>query len=190
MRQPLEGPVDSGGVRSRARAVAGSCAFEGIGVVQSPVGSAVMTETGRWGLMDRHAWIDERLRQVPIFQGLSEKQLRQISSLMTRIDRAPGTVLIEEGRVGNEFFIVLEGKVEVTLEGVAERPRISGRLHFLTSVLVRRRSRSSNRSWSRCSAGRSSRACWRRHPSSQRRSWPPWLDVSPRATTLPSLERR
>lgn len=63
--------------------------------------------------MDRHAWIDERLRQVPIFQGLSEKQLRQISSLMTRVDRAPGTVLIEEGRIGNEFFIVLEGKVEV-----------------------------------------------------------------------------
>src|ERR1035437_3054827 len=63
--------------------------------------------------MDRHAWIDERLRQVPIFEGLSKKQLRQISGLMTRIDQPAGTVLIEEGRIGNEFFIVLEGKVEV-----------------------------------------------------------------------------
>jgi CRP-like cAMP-binding protein len=63
--------------------------------------------------MDRHAWIDERLRQVPIFEGLSKKQLRQISGLMTRIDQPAGTILIEEGRIGNEFFIVLEGKVEV-----------------------------------------------------------------------------
>jgi CRP-like cAMP-binding protein len=63
--------------------------------------------------MDRHAWIDERLRQVPMFQELSTKQLGQISSLMTRIERPPGTVLIEEGQLGNEFFIVLEGTAEV-----------------------------------------------------------------------------
>ncbi len=63
--------------------------------------------------MDRNAWIDERLRQVPTFAELSKKQLSQISSLMTRIERPAGTVLIAEGKVGHEFFIVLEGKVEV-----------------------------------------------------------------------------
>jgi len=63
--------------------------------------------------MDRHAWIDERLRQVPMFEELSKKQLRQISSLMTQIERPTGTVLIEEGRTGDEFFILLAGKVEV-----------------------------------------------------------------------------
>jgi CRP-like cAMP-binding protein len=63
--------------------------------------------------MDRHAWIDERLRAVPMFADLSRKQLRQISSLMTQIARPAGTVLIEEGRAGHEFFIVLEGEVEV-----------------------------------------------------------------------------
>jgi CRP-like cAMP-binding protein len=63
--------------------------------------------------MDRHTWIDERLQQVPMFEELSKKQLRQISSLMTRIERPAGTVLIEEGRTGHEFFIVLEGEVEV-----------------------------------------------------------------------------
>jgi CRP-like cAMP-binding protein len=63
--------------------------------------------------MERHAWIDERLQGVPMFVDLSRKQLRQISSLMTQAARPTGTVLIEEGRAGHEFFIVLEGKVEV-----------------------------------------------------------------------------
>ena len=63
--------------------------------------------------MDRHAWIDERLREVPLFEALSNKQLGQISTLMTRIERPAGTVLIEEGNTGQEFFIVLDGTVEV-----------------------------------------------------------------------------
>jgi CRP-like cAMP-binding protein len=63
--------------------------------------------------MDRHAWIDEQLAAVPLFQGLSKKQLRRISSLMTRIDRPAGQVLTTEGQPGYEFFIVLEGEVEV-----------------------------------------------------------------------------
>jgi CRP/FNR family cyclic AMP-dependent transcriptional regulator len=63
--------------------------------------------------MDRHGWIDEQLAAVPLFEGLSKKQLRQISSLMTRIDRPAGEVLTTEGQPGSEFFIVLEGEVEV-----------------------------------------------------------------------------
>jgi CRP/FNR family transcriptional regulator, cyclic AMP receptor protein len=67
-----------------------------------------------WGPgMDRHAWIDERLAVVPLLQGLSKKQLRRISSLMTRLDRPAGKVLTREGEQGYEFFIVLEGEVEV-----------------------------------------------------------------------------
>ena len=63
--------------------------------------------------MDRHTWIDEKLAAVPLFEGLSKKQLRRISSLMTRIDRPAGQVLTTEGQRGYEFFIVLEGEVEV-----------------------------------------------------------------------------
>jgi CRP/FNR family transcriptional regulator, cyclic AMP receptor protein len=63
--------------------------------------------------MDRHAWIDEQLAAVPLFEGLSKKQLRRISSLMTRLDRPAGKVLTREGEQGSEFFIVLEGEVEV-----------------------------------------------------------------------------
>jgi CRP/FNR family transcriptional regulator, cyclic AMP receptor protein len=63
--------------------------------------------------MDRHVWIDERLAEVPLFEGLSKQQLRRISSLMTRIERPAGQVLTREGEHGSEFFIVLEGEVEV-----------------------------------------------------------------------------
>jgi CRP/FNR family transcriptional regulator, cyclic AMP receptor protein len=63
--------------------------------------------------MDRHVWIDERLAEVPLFQGLSKHQLRRISSLMTSIDRPAGEVLTREGELGSEFIIVLEGEVEV-----------------------------------------------------------------------------
>jgi CRP/FNR family transcriptional regulator, cyclic AMP receptor protein len=63
--------------------------------------------------MDRHVWIDEHLAAVPLFEGLSKKQLRQISSLMTRLDWPAGKVLTREGQQGDEFVIVLEGEVEV-----------------------------------------------------------------------------
>jgi CRP/FNR family transcriptional regulator, cyclic AMP receptor protein len=63
--------------------------------------------------MDRHVWIDEHLAAVPLFEGLSKKQLRRISSLMTRLDEPAGKVLTREGQQGYEFFIVLEGEVEV-----------------------------------------------------------------------------
>jgi CRP-like cAMP-binding protein len=63
--------------------------------------------------MDRHAWIDEQFAAVPIFEGFSKRQLRRISSLMTRLDQPAGKVLTREGQPGYEFFIVLEGEVEV-----------------------------------------------------------------------------
>jgi CRP/FNR family transcriptional regulator, cyclic AMP receptor protein len=63
--------------------------------------------------MDRHARIDDQLAAVPLFEGLPRKQLQRISSLMTRIDRPTGQVLITEGQRGCEFFIVLGGEVEV-----------------------------------------------------------------------------
>jgi CRP/FNR family cyclic AMP-dependent transcriptional regulator len=63
--------------------------------------------------MDRHVRIDEHLAGVPLFEGLSKKQLRRISVLMTRVDLPAGKMLTREGQQGYEFVIVLEGEVEV-----------------------------------------------------------------------------
>ena len=67
--------------------------------------------------MDRHAWIDERLAEVPLFSKLSKKQLREVSSLATRLDFPAGKELTHQGGIGNELIIVLEGVVEVQIEG-------------------------------------------------------------------------
>jgi CRP/FNR family cyclic AMP-dependent transcriptional regulator len=65
--------------------------------------------------MDRHAWIDERLAHVPLFQKLDKKHLRKISSLATQIDVPAGKELTREGAYGNEFIIVLEGQADVRI---------------------------------------------------------------------------
>ena len=59
----------------------------------------------------------ELLRNVPLFSGLSAKELMSLSRLMDEIDLKPGTVIIREGNTGGEFFIVLEGTIEVQRKG-------------------------------------------------------------------------
>ena len=73
--------------------------------------------------MDRHERIDEQLANVPLFSGLSKKELRLISQLATYLEEPAGTVLTEEGKAGHEFIIVLDGEIEVRQGGrvVAER---------------------------------------------------------------------
>ncbi len=60
-----------------------------------------------------HGKTEDWLAKVPLFNGLSKKQLRMVSSLATRLDEPAGTELTKEGQVGNEFIIVLDGEIEV-----------------------------------------------------------------------------
>jgi len=68
----------------------------------------------------------ERLAAVPIFQGLSKKHLAQIAGLMTEIDIKTGKTLTREGEAGREFFILLEGEVDVSREGETIATRRAG----------------------------------------------------------------
>jgi CRP/FNR family cyclic AMP-dependent transcriptional regulator len=76
--------------------------------------------------MDRHAYIDERLAQIPLFAGLSKKDLQRISGLATRLEEPAGKVLTKEGQQGYEFIIVLEGEVEVRQGGQVIAKRGAG----------------------------------------------------------------
>ena len=67
--------------------------------------------------MARQESTDERLARIPLFEGLSKKQLSQVSSLMTPLDLKAGKVLARQGEVGREFLILLEGQVEVARDG-------------------------------------------------------------------------
>jgi CRP/FNR family transcriptional regulator, cyclic AMP receptor protein len=63
------------------------------------------------------ATTEELLKQVPLFAGLSKSELRDVASLATRLDLAAGSELTHQGEMGGEFIIVLDGFVDVVIDG-------------------------------------------------------------------------
>ena len=59
----------------------------------------------------------ELLRGVPLFANLSKRELEEVASIADEIDFPEGRQLIREGVRGREFFVLLDGAVEVTQEG-------------------------------------------------------------------------
>jgi len=59
----------------------------------------------------------ELIARVPLFAGLSKRELGQVASLADEIDLPAGKLLIREGERGREFFVLLEGEAEVTRKG-------------------------------------------------------------------------
>jgi CRP-like cAMP-binding protein len=57
--------------------------------------------------------IDAELKHIPLFAGLSNRQLALASLLATQLHLPAGRILAREGTTGAEFFIVLDGQVEV-----------------------------------------------------------------------------
>jgi CRP-like cAMP-binding protein len=54
---------------------------------------------------------------VPLFEGLAKNELREIARATDDLSLEPGTVLCKEGAFGREFFVIVEGSVEVTRSG-------------------------------------------------------------------------
>jgi len=59
----------------------------------------------------------EALRRAPLFRGLSRKELVELARLTEDLDVPAGKVLCKEGDIGQEFFVIVDGKVEVTKKG-------------------------------------------------------------------------
>jgi len=55
----------------------------------------------------------EHLRRVPLFAKMGTRELERLGELADEVQVGLDTVLAEQGRVGHEFFIVLEGRVMV-----------------------------------------------------------------------------
>lgn len=56
----------------------------------------------------------EALGRAPLFDGLSRKELVQLAKMCEDVEVDEGEVLCEEGRFGQEFFVIVDGEVEVT----------------------------------------------------------------------------
>ncbi len=52
---------------------------------------------------------------VPLFSACSQNELREIAQLGTPISAAAGKVLIQKGKPGTEFFLVLSGTASCTI---------------------------------------------------------------------------
>jgi CRP-like cAMP-binding protein len=59
----------------------------------------------------------ELMRQVPLFSGCSKRELAQIASVADELSFGEGRTLMQEGKPGREFIVLLDGKVEVRKGG-------------------------------------------------------------------------
>jgi CRP-like cAMP-binding protein len=59
----------------------------------------------------------ELMRNAPLFSSCSKRELAEIASLADELDFPEGKTLIKEGERGREFFVLIEGTVDVRKEG-------------------------------------------------------------------------
>lgn len=59
----------------------------------------------------------EALQRIPLFEDLSRKELTELARCSEDVEVIEGKVLCREGEIGQEFFVIMEGEVEVTQRG-------------------------------------------------------------------------
>ena len=59
----------------------------------------------------------EALKRAPLFESLSKKELAELARVSDDLKVEAGTVLCREGKVGREFFVIVDGTAEVTKSG-------------------------------------------------------------------------
>ncbi|MDP9101331.1 MAG: cyclic nucleotide-binding domain-containing protein [Actinomycetota bacterium] len=58
-----------------------------------------------------------KLADVPFFDGWSKDELAHVDRAAEWVDYKPGELLIKQGTTGYEFIVILEGEVEVAVDG-------------------------------------------------------------------------
>ena len=61
--------------------------------------------------------LEAQLKDVPIFSGLSKKELATVAREVDELDVAPGKELARQGQFGHEFFVIVDGSAEVVRDG-------------------------------------------------------------------------
>ena len=76
----------------------------------------------------------EALKKAPLFQGLSKKELTELARHSEDLEVPEGYVLTREGDTGQEFFVLVEGKAEVSVKGKSLGERGAG--EFLGEIAL------------------------------------------------------
>ena len=59
----------------------------------------------------------DALKQAPLFSELSKKELAELATHAEDMEVSEGQAIVREGETGHEFFVILEGEIEVTAGG-------------------------------------------------------------------------
>ena len=62
----------------------------------------------------------DALRGAPLFEGLSKKELVELARVTDDLQVPAGTVLCKEDTLGREFFVLVEGTVDIADAGFGE----------------------------------------------------------------------
>jgi CRP-like cAMP-binding protein len=79
---------------------------------------------GRRGISKNHKV--ELIKSVPLFARCSKKELGEIAGLADEIDLPEGKRLIRQGERGREFFVLLDGEVDVARDGESIQTMTAG----------------------------------------------------------------
>jgi CRP/FNR family cyclic AMP-dependent transcriptional regulator len=76
----------------------------------------------------------ERLRQIPLFHGCNKPTLEDIGRLVDEVDVPDGYTLIREGALGEQFILIIEGRVRIERGG--QTIRTMGPGEFLGEIAL------------------------------------------------------
>jgi CRP-like cAMP-binding protein len=78
------------------------------------------------------------IRKIPLFSECSRSELEAVATVADELHLPAGRVLIRQGDVGRELFVLVEGKVEVEQDGEKIGTRSSGDFLGEIAVVTRR----------------------------------------------------
>ena len=86
--------------------------------------------------------LPDELKKVPLFSGLTQRQLKQLARGFREREFKPGTPVVREGQMsGVGFFVITEGEAYVSVDG-SEVARLGPGDHFGELALISERVRS------------------------------------------------
>lgn len=59
----------------------------------------------------------DHLKKIPLFEGCNKKELQHIARAGDEIVMTAGTVIVDQGQMGREAFVILDGTVTVRRSG-------------------------------------------------------------------------
>jgi CRP/FNR family transcriptional regulator, cyclic AMP receptor protein len=63
----------------------------------------------------------ELLKRTPLLAGLGRRDIEEVGRLVDEVDLRAGHVLMREGDIGREFFVIIDGQVRIEKGGAMVR---------------------------------------------------------------------